>query len=233
MANSPFAADVSSPGMSEIGQSPSMSAFDMFNGGAMPEDVIIHAYEVRRKLMDQKELNTDRIRTIERMIRDMSNNHDPSMLKSYEFNLRRLDKLARICTKKNFDRDAFDATVALIEKREGMVKKLLEHCFKLRIGQKLLSDLTDDSAKQPLTKEVKAQYESEYKQICDEQLAAVKRIQKDLEPVEKVLLKDDRTWDEKYGIVAQTGGIITISFITFGLIGNLIQSTIKPQDSNS
>lgn len=205
------------------GPMPAPQQGSMFGGqgGIDGSDIMIMAYDVRRDLMAKQELNSDLITEIEHIIRQSMEEQNPSILKAYKFLLRRYNRIAHICQRKQFNQLEYLKARADLETRKQLIGQILKLYNTLNTAQHVVQNL-DTTLPQPPTHEQRQAYYDSYQKMYDEKIAQIKRIQSQLDEVEVKLLKDPRTFWEKYGGLI-VGSTVTISsMVVAGMLGNAV-----------
>lgn len=190
-------------------------------GGIDGDDIMIMAYDVRADLMKRQELNGDLITEIEAIIRHSMEEQDQRILKAYKFLLRRYNRIAHISQRKNFNQLDYLKARADLETRKRLIREMLTLYTTLDTAQNVIQNL-DKKLPQAPTHEQRQAYYTAYQKMYDEKTAELKRIQEQLNAVEVELIKDPRTFWEKYGGLI-VGSTVTIGgMVVAGLIGNAV-----------
>lgn len=223
----PFLAHAA-PGPMPMPSTPEGGMFGAPPGGIDGDDVLVMAYDVRRALMSRQELNGDLIAEIEAIIRDSMEQEDQRVLKGYLFLLRRYNKVAHICQRAKFDQLAYLQARADLERRTRLVKEMITLYTKLRTAENLIHNLDSNLSEQQRT-----DYYNQFKALYDKHATRIEQIHEELSTLEQTLLKDPRTFSEKYG------GLIVGSLATFSAIalctaiGNIIGIWLRKRQRNA
>lgn len=192
-----------------------MPNMDMFNMESTNDDLVMRAYDVRRDLLCQPEVNKKTLQQVDAILEDLNSQDNPEVLLAYRHHLRRWEKLGKLSLKEPFDQKRHILLSKLIAHRESIVKKIMSCYIKMAFAQRTVADLPTILGHEPTLAE-KELYQRELEVIDKKCVEQIKVYQKQLEPIERQLLGDNRNFIEKYGNLIG-GGIVGVVGIA-GLI---------------
>lgn len=199
------------PGMMMGGGMPEMDIFAHVTGYD-PDNIFIDAHQTKKKIVaalssltqDDQDLEPRLIahaKIIDQMKKEVMMLQGQEALRRHATALRRYEKLSQACIAEPFQVHDVRTQLDLIDRHHELIRER----FELQINQ-LAAQNALQKSESPYEQIPKFQ---EYLQNMEPRLA---EIQKELVTVEKLLLKDERTWGKKYGplILGAVGAVVVL-----------------------